>query len=73
MIAAVHSDRCINIGFLRPDGAHDSATSVQLHQDGDEVEPKAPFCMWMPFQKGQAAKTDQLAAAAAQLSAARTD
>jgi hypothetical protein len=58
-IAHVHSDGLINIGYLQHDGAASNATLVPLIQDGDE-RPDQPFCEWMPYQKGQAAKTEQL-------------
>jgi hypothetical protein len=52
-VAFVHSDRLINIGYLDANGIMNSATSVALAQEGDEW-PTGPFCMWMPFQIGQA-------------------
>lgn len=53
-IAYVHSDRCINIGYIDHNGLHAAVTSVALLQDGDE--PIGPHCQWMPYQVGQAAK-----------------
>jgi hypothetical protein len=58
-VAYVHSDNCINIGYLDVNGNPKNATSVRLLQD-DEPAPAFPFAMWMPYQKGQAAKTEQL-------------
>lgn len=31
-----------------------------LLQDNDRAPKDAAYCEWMPFQKGQAAKTEQL-------------
>ncbi len=62
-VAYVHGDRLINIGYLDALGVAHSATSVHLTQDGDDVlDPAIPYCEWMPYQKGQAAKTEQLEA-----------
>jgi hypothetical protein len=38
-------------------------TSVWLRQD-DDPPPTGMYCEWMPYQKGQAAKTEALEAAA---------
>ncbi len=58
-IAYVHSDRCVNLTVLAHDGTPYAATEVQLVQDGEDP-PAHQFCTWMPYQKGQAAKTEQL-------------
>ncbi len=60
-VAYVHSDRMINIGFFGPNGEVSAATGVQMVQEGDEI-PTGPFCMWMPFQIGQAKEARGLAA-----------
>jgi hypothetical protein len=58
-VAYVHSDRCINIGYFDHNGVAKSQTSVPLLQDDDDA-PAGFFCMWMPYQKGQAAKAEAL-------------
>lgn len=58
-IAYVHSDICINIGFLSQNGMANNATSVRLFQAGETPHDYA-FCMWMPYQQGQAAKAEAL-------------
>ena len=58
-VAYVHSDSCINIGYLDVNGVSHPATSVPLIQEGSE-RPQGYFCEWMPYQKGQAAKTEAL-------------
>jgi len=62
-IAYVHSDTCINIGYLDNNGVAGSASSVRLLGEGETCEH--PFCCWMPYQLGQAAKTEQAEAKAA--------
>ena len=60
-IAYVHSDRCVNVGGLDANGASWNATSVYLQQPGDEAQAVGNFyAEWMPYQKGQAAKTEAL-------------
>lgn len=58
-IAYVHGDTLINIGFLDQDGVHHSATSVPLLQEGDDKPEQGRFCTWMPYQLGQAARTER--------------
>lgn len=59
-IAAANEDGTINVGFLSPSGGHHSALNVQLVQDGDVVADVSLYAEWMPYQKGQAAKTEEL-------------
>lgn len=65
-IAYVHGDRCVNIAYIDQAGVSHPSTSVKLLQDGDAKPESGCYCEWMPYQKGQAAKTEQLEAAAAQ-------
>lgn len=58
MVSKVHSDRSINIGGFDPSGQPFARTSVPLLQD-DEGSIDA-CASWMPYQKGQAAKTEAL-------------
>lgn len=64
LVAYVHGDRCINIGYFDQNGNARNATSITLVQDDDQL-PEHGFCCWMPYQKGQAAKTEALEAQAA--------
>lgn len=57
-IAHVWNDRCINIAYLDTNGVWRSKTSVLLVHEDDEARPGACYCVWMPYQKGQASKTD---------------
>ena len=59
IIAYVHSDVLINIGFYDQNGKAEFATSVKLWQ-GDGDRPDSFFAEWMPYQKGQAAKYEAL-------------
>jgi hypothetical protein len=62
-IAAVNADGTFNIGYLMPNGSHDNAINVPLVQEG-EPKPAGFYAEWMPYQKGQAAKTDEAEARA---------
>lgn len=62
-IAYVHSDICVNLTVHGRNGETYGLTSVPLwHGDGES--PDHAHCEWMPYQKGQAAKTEELQAAA---------
>lgn len=63
IIAYVHSDSMVNLMVIDHNGNQHSRTSVPLIQDDvGEVNPVGggSYCEWMPYQKGQAAKTDSL-------------
>lgn len=61
IVASVHDDRRINLSVIDAYGNHHSRSNVLLLQDGDMPGPGS-FAEWMPYQKGQAAKTEQLQA-----------
>lgn len=63
LVCYVWNDRLINVGGFDRNGLPFSATSVQLVQD-DEAPSHSVWAEWMPYQKGQAAKTEALEAAA---------
>lgn len=65
LVSFVWSDICINVGGFDANGQPFSATSVELLQD-DVAAPTdgRVYAEWMPYQKGQAAKTEALEAAA---------
>lgn len=69
IITAVHSDRLINVCAFGVTGIPFAFTSVPLHQPEDgplsDIETQPFICHWMPYQLGQAGKTEELAAALA--------
>jgi hypothetical protein len=69
MVARVWSDTCINVGGFDANGIPFSATSVLLIQDDNPVPTGGHYCTWMPFQIGQAQKTQALEAELAAQSA----
>lgn len=70
LLAGVVNDTTVNLTVSNFDGSTFAAQNVQLVQEGDQViDPAKPFARWMPYQLGQAAKTEQVSAAAPQLTA----
>lgn len=62
IVANVWSDSCVNLAVFDANGVSHSRTSVYLLQGGDDPPAGSPYCEWMPYQKGQAAKTEALEA-----------
>jgi len=60
LIARVWSDACVNLAYMDANGVSYNKTSVLLVQDDDAARPGSGYCAWMPYQKGQAAKTEAL-------------
>ena len=60
-VACVHSDSMVNLMVIDEAGNPRPETSVFLRQD-DQPAPDYDYCEWMPYQKGQAAKTEALEA-----------
>jgi hypothetical protein len=59
-IARVKNDRLVNLLVIRADGVTYGRHDVVLLQDGDKRPREGRYCEWMPYQKGQAAKTEAL-------------
>jgi hypothetical protein len=59
IVTHVWSDSCVNLTVFDSNGMPHGRTSVMLHQ-GEGPCTSSPYCEWMPFQKGQAAKYEQL-------------
>jgi hypothetical protein len=59
LVTYVHDDRLINVAGWNANGTPFTLTSLTLVQP-DEPKPEGNFAAWMPFQKGQAAKTEAL-------------
>jgi Phage protein (N4 Gp49/phage Sf6 gene 66) family len=64
IIAYVYGDRCVNLTTYDQNGAYiGGKCSVLLLQDDDPKPEQGYFASWMPYQKGQAAATERMAAA----------
>ena len=59
LIAHVWNDTCVNLAVFDANGFAYSKTSVFLFQ-GDSEKPGSGYAAWMPYQQGQAAKTEAL-------------
>ena len=59
ILAYVHSDTMVNLTVFSENGQPYPVTSVFLYQ-GDGEKPASFYCEWMPYQQGQAAKTEAL-------------
>ena len=62
LVCHVHSDTCVNLAAFDENGEKiPGTTSVTLvHEEGDWRPSYGYWCEWMPFQKGQAMKTEHL-------------
>jgi hypothetical protein len=58
LVAYVWNDRMVNLAVFDHNGAFHARTSVPLLQDDDAKPEGGYFATWMPYQKGQAAKTE---------------
>jgi hypothetical protein len=58
-IAKVNDDGTLNLMVIAPDGYPYGVQSVPLVQD-DEDKPSSAYAEWMPYQLGQAAKTQEV-------------
>jgi hypothetical protein len=63
IVAKVLSERYLNLTVCHGDGTTYAAQSIQLLQDDDTAPEGAAHATWMPFQKGQAARHEQVKAA----------
>lgn len=60
LVAYVHDERCVNLAWFDQMGLSREACSVPLLQDDDAKPEQGYFASWMPYQRGQAAKTEAL-------------
>ena len=58
LVVGVIDDRTVNLAIFNADGAHYQGTAVPLLQDDDQPPEGQGYAEWMPFQKGQAGKTE---------------
>jgi hypothetical protein len=59
IVCYIHSDTLINLSVFDENGLGKAKESVVLYQ-GEGERPALPYAEWMPYQQGQAAKTEQL-------------
>jgi hypothetical protein len=61
IITVVHTPRCIDVVvFGLGESSSRKYERVVLLQDDDAAPATVNWCEWMPFQKGQAGKTEEL-------------
>jgi len=60
LITYVHNDQLINVGGFDANGHPFQLTSLYLVQSDKDHSEGMQRAEWMPYQKGQAAKTEQL-------------
>lgn len=59
IVCCVNKGGTVNLAVFDSDGSTHHRQNVTLVQEGDK-RPAGAFCMWMPYQLGQAAKTEQV-------------
>lgn len=62
IVCHVYTPRLVNLAVFNAHGASFQQSQVTLLQDDDPTPEGIPYCAWMPYQKGQAAKTEALEA-----------
>lgn len=60
IVVKVHNDRLVNLVVFGHQGQQIPMLAVPLVQQDDEAPSDRSYCEWMPYQKGQAAKTEAL-------------
>lgn len=68
-VVFVHNDRLVNLVVYDHGGIGYGAMNVPLVQEGDQPPLGVPWCHWMPYQLGQAAKTEAAEKTALELGA----
>jgi hypothetical protein len=58
IVAGVHNDRLVNLAVFDSYGNTQQRSNVTLVQPGEDA-PNHAHATWMPYQVGQAAKTEQ--------------
>lgn len=60
IITHVWNDQMVNLAIFDSNGTSHNRTSVKLMQEGEDTSMYNSYAEWMPYQKGQAAKNEQL-------------
>ena len=58
IICYVWDNTSVNLAVFDSNGVPYARTSIYLLQEGNE-RPVGPYCEWMPYQLGQAKKTEE--------------
>jgi hypothetical protein len=58
-VCKVHSDRYVNLMVIDEEGIPRAEKTVYLVQENEE-SPASDYCCWMPYQIGQAKKTEEV-------------
>lgn len=59
-VVYVHNDRMVNLGVRDHNGNSSGRLSVPLLDEGEAPPEHGYYAAWMPYQRGQAAKTEAL-------------
>jgi len=62
IVAKVTDDRTVTLGVIDHFGGHFGYSEVRLIQPGDDIPERGAgfYCTWMPYQIGQATKTEDI-------------
>lgn len=60
IITGVIDDATVHLCLFLPGRPPMPVSTVTLIQEGEQPATNATYCEWMPYQKGQAAKTEAL-------------
>jgi hypothetical protein len=60
MLAKVNSDTSVNLTVFGADGVTHARSNVPLVQEGEVPPEGQSYCEWMPYQTGQAKRTEEV-------------
>lgn len=60
LITAVWGDDCVSVTVFDINGGSHGRPSIHLWHGEGERPTERRYCEWMPFQKGQATKTEEM-------------
>jgi len=73
IVTHVYNSRRVNLRVFDSEGEAHALTDILLLQPEDDRPDESRWCEWMPYQKGQAAKTEALEADVARRTAPPSD